>query len=499
MFYSEKKANRFNIISTLLCLILATFLAMISWLSANLSLKIGIILAAVVVMSYAVLTAKEGYFPSKTGTILTVMTVIAILWPTYFTIRFPGLPSLDGRKIVFIFAATAIAYFILKGFSIKDRTLSSAGVKITSFLVLGYTALRLMSAFLSQEFGFQIIAIFWEWIYYYSVFFFVLWFCNNNKTRDEFFNLLMCLGIFVSTLSAIEIAIGDNLFVKYLPVQEEMIAALSVSRFRYDFLRAQGPFEHPLMLAEFSAFIFAFSLSSIIFKKSSTPTPLKYLALASSLVCIVLSGSRTGLICAGIVLISLLALKSVAASKNDRSDFAAAGVRFRLLILVGIVIFALVPIATLLVEGRNSVESGSSLARLTMLRKGIGAVLDSPFWGYGLGESGYIAGIEGTNGVLTMDNYLLGIAIESGLPSLIIFLFIFICPIWIGIRRITQFHDSDKAFICACISSLLSALFVKSIMSIPYNMFFMFAMSAFLLGSSVLSPQDHIGRKNEYQ
>jgi O-antigen ligase len=73
-----------------------------------------------------------------------------------------------------------------------------------------------------------------------------------------------------------------------------------------------------------------------------------------------------------------------------------------------------------LVSGRSPKEALSSTYRIKQLQIGVPLLFNKPIVGYGVGEAIEVAGIYGKS----IDNYYLLLALESGLPSLVFFLYL---------------------------------------------------------------------------
>ena len=147
---------------------------------------------------------------------------------------------------------------------------------------------------------------------------------------------------------------------------------------------------------------------------------------------------------------------------------------------------AVMPALVLIAEGKSLSENGSTQARLIMLDRGIPSIVENPFIGIGVGYAGSVAGIRGGSGVGTLDNHLLAIAIESGVPSLFLFLALLIYPVWRALVRLTEGVGAEGALLAGGAGALVAFSIVRTVLSIPYNQSFAFLISGMMLMASTI-------------
>jgi len=418
---------------------------------------------------------------------LAAIVVTATLWPSYMAVRLGGLPSIDLRKIVFGVSLLLFLYLIAAR-PVIGRVWGelSAGAKTLTWFVAIFGLLRIVSAFESPAPIASFLAIAWEWVYFYAPFFAVIFVIRENGAREQFVRLIFWLAIIVATLVVFERISGVNPFTKYGPVSADSTdfqAALKLSRLRDGNFRAQGPFEHPLMLAEFAAIVSAFSLSELLTGRSSSIRALALAAFVASGVSAVLSGSRVALVAVAIVL-GTVVLLTIVRAKGERKMGTAVTTRGFILLALAILLLLAMPVLQTLLEGRTASEASSSSARLLMLRTGIPAMLDAPIFGNGYGQVVAIAGVQGTGGILTVDNYLLSIGVDSGIPALLLFIGIFIIPAWMAFKKVTAEAGPEQTFLIAGMAALLGLLAVRMILSISYNLIFAFVIAAMVAAAA---------------
>jgi O-antigen ligase len=107
--------------------------------------------------------------------------------------------------------------------------------------------------------------------------------------------------------------------------------------------------------------------------------------------------------------------------------------------------------------------------------------MDSPLYGYGIGAAVNLAGLPGSGGVYTLDNYFLTVALESGLPALFAFAMIFVLPMWIAFKYVTTYEANDSAFLAGAFGAVASLFAVRAVLSIPYNLTILFLLAGMMV------------------
>ena len=417
---------------------------------------------------------------------LAAIVVTATLWPSYMAVRVGGLPSIDLRKIVFGVSLLLFLYLIAAR-PIISRVWGqlSAGAKVLAWCVAIYGLLRIATSFSSQAPVASFLAVVWEWVYYYSPFFVALFLMRDEGARELFVKYICWLIIFVAAFAVYERFSGLNPLVRLAPVSAEsaeLLAALSLSRLRDGAFRAQATFEHPLMLAEFAAVAAAFSLGQVLSGHAKGIRLLGFAAFFASIVAALLSGSRVAFVSLALV-VGAVVLATAVRARTTRKVSAAMGTRLFVIISIFVLAAISIPLLETLVQGRTSTEASSSSARVQMLKAGIPAMMESPFFGSGYGEAVFTAGVHGTGGLLTLDNYLLTVGIDSGVPALFVFMAVFLIPAWMAFKRITEKSGPEQTFLISAMASLMGLLAVRMILSIPYNLVFAFVIAAMVVGA----------------
>ena len=128
------------------------------------------------------------------------------------------------------------------------------------------------------------------------------------------------------------------------------------------------------------------------------------------------------------------------------------------------------------VEGRNEMEYSSALVRYTQIERSYYNIKSSPFIGYGPGNAATIVGVKNKQSNYTLDNYLLTLGIESGLPALFCFLIFIINILLLCYRSI-----KNDFFFTSILISLVSFLITLTVLSLKVNIIYLFLFSAIAL------------------
>lgn len=407
----------------------------------------------------------------------TLLVLVSALWPSYLVFKFGGLPSVDGRKIAFGISLVVLLYLLAARPYMRERwaLMGGSGKALLVFVFL-FALLRIVSAFGSPTPVFAFLGVVWEVVYYFSPFLIAILVFTTEDVRERVARTLLAVTLVIACIAVAERVLGFNPISRYAPVVDDLVLALSLSRFRDGVFRAQGTFEHPLMLAEFASMACAFGLSYLLIASTAGLRLLAAAGLLAGLASAYLSGSRVANVSVVVAFLTVLVVWAVRA-RAARPQQTAVITRLFIALVLGILAVLAVPLVQALVEGRTLSEASSSSARLQMIKYGVPAIFDAPFFGHGIGEAIRLAGVHGTANILTLDNYLLLVGIESGLFALLLFLALFLLPGWMIFKHVTDQPGSDHAFLIATLGTLLSLLSVRLILSIPYNMVFVYLLA----------------------
>jgi O-antigen ligase len=420
---------------------------------------------------------------------LLILLATMALWPTYFIIKVGGLPSIEARRIVAGLTMLATLYFVISRESVRFqfKGLFSGYLGVGTLLISGYALLRIASCFVSIAPFSSLILVLWEVLFYYSMFFVGAILFNKKHLQDWVVKIMLILALLISLYSGVEWVMKKNILMQIAPVSDGLSMfqkALAISRVRDGFFRAQGTFEHPLVLAEFAAMSVCFGLSTLLWKgESLTYRLLGFSTFIAALITAFLTGSRSPLLTIAVSTSFIFILWIFA---NDKArEKSKTGIRklmafstFSALMLLAL------PVFTLLIKGSSKLEETSSSVRIYMLKLGWEGIKANPILGTGPGTSGSVAGILSGSGVSTLDNYFLAIAIESGVPALILLLATLLFPVWFIFNQLMSDDTTiNRSFLSAVMGLLIVTVLMHAILWMPYNLFFAFIFIGMALAS----------------
>jgi hypothetical protein len=448
-----------------------------------------------VVIAMALLSHSEQDLSDKTlKRWLAILLTTMALWPSYLLIKTGGLPALDARRIVAGLTLGAAIYLTISRAPLKYRfkELLKGPLGVGTVLLVAYMMMRLASCFVSVSTFYSITQVVWESLYYYSMFFVGAILFSKQNLQSWVVKVFMLLAIFIAFYTCIEWVIQKNILTRF--ASKDLVAlqmALSTSRFRDGFFRAQGTFEHPLLLAEFAAMAVSFSLSAILWGGGNkTLRLLGSIAFVFSIITAILTGSRSALLSVFGAIVFILVVWFFS---NDKARLKHKVITRKLLsfssfLLISIIVF---PIIALIVKGGSISETSSTAGRIYMLQLGWESIKSHVLLGTGPGTSGSVAGIVTGAGINTLDNYFLAIVIESGVPAVILLVFFLMYSVWVLFNKIMEDNDSvNRIFLSAVMGSLLVTVLIHTILWMPYNFFFAFLLSGMALSSLSIKPKN---------
>lgn len=346
--------------------------------------------------------------------------VVFHLWPAYAVIKIGVLPGLNLQRIFIIMLICSWFFTILfRPWYFNNLIKQIINFPYLVFNLFIYFIWRYISVIESSDFTASFYAATNEFVSWFVLFMigFTVW--HNSRQLSRVVLLLVSLSLIISLLSFYESHIQKNIFEQFIPITSDYVAQTLEAKVR-DSYRVQATFEHPLVLAEYFVFIIPLALvmamnSRILFYRilGSTAVIIDGLALWKT-------GSRTGIV----VLIGLgflaAAWKIWFVIKRSKS-YKTIGLLFAFLPVIITIFAGGFLVVNHLFQGRSSEEASSTATRLVQLDLGIPLVLNHPFFGYGPGTGAMLLDIRSESGLPTIDNYFLSIALESGLPALVIF------------------------------------------------------------------------------
>jgi hypothetical protein len=281
----------------------------------------------------------------------------------------------------------------------------------------------------------------------------------------------LLIAALVNCLMAIpETLLQHNLFERFITldiVDSEVANQLTASKVRGGNYRAQASFDHPLLFAEFVVINLPFAIALLLQRGRRV---LGGLALGLLFVGLYTSHSRIALVAGAAAVAAMVVALIVRGAQTGRKNPWPLVVTFfalPVLIAGAIVVGLLLQQAAV---GRTQVEASSTAARLQMLYGGWRLIQEQPLLGYGPTMGALTLNFRNTFGVITLDNYFLSLALDSGLPALALFLLMLSVASWQYLKLAVTAQDRN-VHVAAWVSfgALLAFIPIKAVLGTPLN------------------------------
>ncbi|MBT3760750.1 MAG: O-antigen ligase family protein [Candidatus Marinimicrobia bacterium] len=336
------------------------------------------------------------------------------------------MPDLNLQRLIFLPLSFSWFLFIIFVADARKRLilLIYNNRKVIMLTIL-YFSINFVSVLISPEFRMSLFASLNDFIYHLFLMIIALSIFNKPAQFKRIFIVLLSSGIFVSILGFLEYIKGSNLFIGLIPVSTEFIEQALSSKSR-EYYRVQSTFGNPLGFAQYLILILPISFYALRKYQSNFIKILGYLFLFIGSINILLTRARSPIIVI-LVIVSIIIYKKYMKNINKIMSLAKAKLYVSILpVIISALIFSLILIFSMF-KGRSDLETGSNMVRVLQLQKGIPKIIESPLIGYGKGMAPEIIKVgRYSSNRYTVDNYYLSVAVDTGLPSLIIFILIFI-------------------------------------------------------------------------
>lgn len=405
------------------------------------------------------------------------------VWPRNAFIPIAALPIKHPQKLLYLsfFGIWLISCF--KSSELRARIRENLrGHRLIVVLFWILVALRLGSVAVSKEVGYSFLRVTDEMLVQFALFPIVLSVVHTPRDVRLLVTTLVAAACCNAALALPEAALKRNLFERVItldtldPVTARQII---VAKFRGGSYRAQASFDHPLLFAEFLAMSLPFAAMSIL--RPGWRRSLWVIATLAICAGLVLARSRSAF---GAALVVAAALAMLIVFRNmtsaQRSPWPLVFTIF-VIPLLAVAGVAVVELLGGLVSGSGHEEYSSSASRIQMLGIGLPLVAEKPLMGHGAALGAYTLGFANTMNVLTLDNYFLSIALDSGVIYLAAYLLFGAAGMMIAARTgRSPLNDVAEYSIAIC-ASLGGFYAMKAVLGTPLNNGLLFVMVALAL------------------
>jgi hypothetical protein len=227
--------------------------------------------------------------------------------------------------------------------------------------------------------------------------------------------VLTLVSIVVSGVALVEYYQQHNRFAGIVPASFIAIQKLQSGIIRDESYRVWSTFTNPIALNYCSTVIPL--LAWFAFNHRGWRCWIGHFSMFALLITLYLTGSRAGLFVLIFISTGFLVIKYLPGLIKRTKTY----LKIPLLNMAIVVTFIIVTGAWFggknLVQGRCPEEIGSSAVRMYQLERGMPLIIAQPVTGYGPGDSAVVLGLA----ALTVDNYYLVLALESGLTEVALF------------------------------------------------------------------------------
>lgn len=401
--------------------------------------------------------------------LLWLLVGLIHLWPPYVVYHFGKMPTINPTKLAWLMFLLPAAYSILSCRQPMARIAARCKahpILICSILFL--FAWRVVSSAGGVQPLAQVFGLGAEIVSCYLVFFVVLAVLRDERDVFRLLGVLLVVALAQAGLASYESLVKHTLFDRFIVMNaSDSLTMLDTLRekFRDGHYRAQGTFEHPMVLAEFMAMMVPLAAALFLTTAGRVVRVAAAGFVPLAIAMIVASRSRSGiavLLVAVLLVGMLLMLPRGEGRRNANLALLTAVLLLPLLLplgyFVGNELFSLV-------TGRSHSEAGSTMARVLMLERGIPLLAGHPILGFGNGmgaiKLGFFDGVR-----FNIDNYWLGLALDAGVPGLLAFAIVFFGAIGLGLRLYRNRLDRSGTTAGLIAVALLMFVLTKTVLSI---------------------------------
>jgi len=471
--------------------LLAVLLGILIVLSAATAARLAlvILLLLMVVLVWAMPDRKTSAMPI--AWVLMAFAFTNLVWPRLVVFRASGFPALNPEKIAFFALLTVWFWVVMTSPKVRE----GLSYRLQSFRpvlwALGIlVAWRVITAFAGLPAGYYwgVKVAVTELFAYYLMLLIGLSVWHKPTDVRPFFWILVLAGLSVSLIAAYEASVSRNLFSSYISFDEDatgrVVDNLS-DKFRSGKYRVQAGFEHPLVLAEF----LVMAIPCAIYLTVSSRRLLVRGAMLGAVAVFCLVAYKTDSRAAqGMIVLTFFLAALLFAYRSFRVSKSILGVVIGLLVpAILLTIPLLISVVAGLIEGAGATVSGSTSARLCMVQRGIPLAMEHPFFGFGIGQGGQELGCVVIGGLHSVDNHYVSLALDSGLPALLAYVF---AMTWFGWRLFLLVRDpqtEDGALAICLLLTLIAFCGMQAILSITSNTWLLFALMG-AMGTLIARP-----------
>lgn len=420
--------------------------------------------------------------------LLYALVLVAAIWPSYLSYHdLPG-PDVNPTRLLYWSLVALWFFWLVASSELRSLLVSRIGhFKPFVILLIAYLSWLIVASLFSEEIYYSLHYSIKLMIGPVLLFLIALSILRDRRDVDTVFLLLVVGALIACLVGFWEAAKKGNVFYDIVPslfpqgtaAADFWAEKLAGDKSRAGAYRVMATFSHPLTFGEHLVLCLPLAVYLVGYARQRLIRLVGLVSTPALLVGIYLSHTRSTLLAGGVVMASVVAFLGMRAMRQRKSFGISVAGAFSLVTLV-LGLLLMTGLVTELVVGRNAAEAGSSMARLTMLERGSTLVMTSPVVGYGPALGAYKLGFLPGMSTLTIDNYYLSVAMETGLLGLLLFLGLLAYPITKGFFASIAMSGGDGARISVIVAALLAFSVVKVALSLTENLEIVFLLIALL-------------------
>lgn len=415
---------------------------------------------------------------SLTRNIAYLALILQFLWPRYLFFQVAG-KGVSGFTLVAMgLLATALASLVIRH---RFRQSVFAGLVRSKLLLICFVAWwfwRLLSDLTVGSGGAAFTTVM-DFLYLGSWLISGVIIFADPRIRAALPHAI-AISVFAATLVGIVEYLTGTPIARMLGLanQSQMLNQYTVELARGGATRVRSIFTHPIVYGQVMAAMTPFALAFVLAGRIGGKV-VGLLMIGAIVLSLIMCNARSPVIVMAIAIACFFATYLFDLRRPVRLFFAMIG----LIAAVGATPIVVASVADLQ-SGRTSEEAGSTAARTIQMDRGTSALRDSPLMGYGSDSAGEYASTSNA-GRVTVDNYLLTVAVESGYVGLTLFLLMLIAIGRQGLRAIYSTPENrPRTLNCAALAATIGLASGLTVISITDTLSIMFLLAGYLAAAS---------------
>lgn len=409
---------------------------------------------------------------------LLAVVVSLPLWPSYLVVKIQGLPGINLTRICILLAISlwTLALLINQTYRIRFIDFLVKNRSVVLLLMVPFFGWKFITAGLAPSRMTAIFSALKDTIYCFGLFILSINIWRSPVQVERLVRVLLLVSVIVFSVTMLEVINQQNLFVNFVPDSFVSAAKLREGLVRDSTYRAWGTFAHPIALAGYCTTV----LPLIAWYAVTHRGQHRWFGLGTCVLLIItifFSTSRAGLavlafMAGGFFTTNYLPRWITKARFKERGVIIIISIMLLMFILPGLWL-----VGQKLASGRTANEAGSSSIRLLQIELGQPLIRSRPIVGYGPGEAAEVLGLSAK----TVDNYYLTLALESGVPEVALFIFIYLYFLYFAWRLQKKVAKPYAGLVAAIFWLVAGNGLFLSVVSLEQTLPFVFLMFGLLV------------------